>query len=131
MPKAWVVLLLLTRRMPHLIIALVALGAICILALQFDTTPAPSPVGWWKSSGYPSSPPTRALYLEIRKGGEYSYESLPGHGTWTMHGDHLKLNAYQGAKGEEFTVESKFKELRNTATDGVDFLPMVGKPQKR
>ena len=107
---------------------------ICILLLASvlvpgcKTGPASSPIGLWKSTGYPATRAPKPILLEIRANGEYFYNTLQGRGTWKFQNGILVLNAFPGAMREELMLESRPRMLRNTLTDGVDFVPFSGDP---
>ena len=126
MSEAPAVFQMLACRKTRMFYALMMFGVLCLVTAGCRPADVRAPVGWWRSSQYPSAPPSPESFLEIRSNGEYSYSTLPGHGRWAMRGDVLVLNPYPGAKREELKVESHPPMLRNTITDGVDFLPAAG-----
>jgi hypothetical protein len=125
------VLLLLAPRVVIVLVAALTVGTLGAVLFSCTTSSAPSPVGKWRSSEYPSIPPNPDYFLEIKANGEYSYSDVPGHGTWSLRGDQLVLNAFPGAKREELTVESEYKKLNNKYVDAVGFVPVDENQKKR
>jgi len=121
--------LLLLLGMPKrpILVVIFSLATLAQILAGCQETKVSVAIGRWRSSAYPATPPQKPIFLEILKNGDYSYSSFPGHGRWTVRGDVLVLNRYSGTKQEEFTIQGHPKMLRNTETDGVDYLPIPGK----
>lgn len=118
-----VFLLLACRKLFRSLWWITILPSICFMIPGCKMSPASSPVGLWRRSGYPSSPAQKQVLLQIQGNGEYFYSKLPGRGTWEFRNDILLLNSFPGAKREELTLQDQPKMLRNVETDGVDFVP--------